>query len=71
VVNGCVRDVSEIAAMAIGVKALAPCPRPPTKSGAGERNVPVSFAGVTFTPGDVLWGDADGIVVGGPELGDD
>jgi regulator of ribonuclease activity A len=68
VVNGCVRDVSEIAAEAIGVKALAACPMPSTKSGAGERNVPVSFAGVTFAPGHLLWGDADGIVVGGPEL---
>jgi regulator of ribonuclease activity A len=71
VVNGCVRDVSELAAQAIGVKALAICPRPSAKSGAGERNVPVSFAGVTFTPGHLLWGDADGIVVGGPELRDD
>jgi regulator of ribonuclease activity A len=71
VVNGCVRDVSEIAAEAIGVKALATCPRPSSKSGAGERNVPVSFAGVTFTPGHLIWGDADGIVVGGPELQDD
>lgn len=64
VVNGCVRDVGEIAAAAVGVKALAACPRPPRKSGAGEQGVPVSFAGITFTPGDLLWGDEDGLVVG-------
>ena len=51
VVNGCVRDVGEIAVAAVGVKALAACPKPPSKTGAGERGVPVSFAGVTFTPG--------------------
>ncbi|MGH7580077.1 MAG: ribonuclease E activity regulator RraA [Gemmatimonadales bacterium] len=67
VVNGCVRDVGEIAAAGVGVKALAPCPRPPAKTGAGERGVTVSFAGVTFTPGHSLWGDEDGLVVGAPQ----
>jgi regulator of ribonuclease activity A len=68
VVNGCVRDTAEIAAAAVGVLALASNPRPPSKSGAGERSVPVSFAGVTFVPGHRLWADGDGIVVGGPDL---
>jgi regulator of ribonuclease activity A len=68
VVNGCVRDVGEIAAAGLGVKALASCPRPPAKTGAGEQGVPVGFAGVTFTPGHSIWGDADGLVVGNPGL---
>jgi regulator of ribonuclease activity A len=68
VVNGCVRDVGEIAAAGVGVKALAPCPRPPARTGAGEREVTVSFAGVTFIPGHAVWGDADGLVVGEPGL---
>lgn len=63
VVNGCVRDVTEIAAVSLGVKALAPCPRPPARRGAGEQGVPVTFAGITFTPGHRVWGDADGLVV--------
>lgn len=71
VVNGCVRDVGEIGIAAVGVKALAACPKPPSKTGAGERGVPVSFAGVTFTPGHLIWGDEDGLVVGGPELSAD
>jgi regulator of ribonuclease activity A len=62
-VNGCVRDVGEIAAAALGVKALAACPRPPAKRGTGEPGVPVSFAGITFVPGQWVWGDADGVVV--------
>ncbi len=68
VVNGCVRDVGEIGAAALGVKALAACPRPPTKSGAGEQGVPVSFAGITFTPGDRVWADVDGLIVGASGL---
>ena len=68
VVNGCVRDVGEIGAASVGVKALAACPKPPLKTGAGEQGVPVSFAGVTFTPGHLIWGDEDGLVVGEPGL---
>lgn len=68
VVYGCVRDVREIGAVPLGVKALAACPRPPAKRGAGERGVPVTFAGITFTPGHRIWGDEDGLVVGAPEL---
>ena len=71
VVNGCVRDVGEIAAAGVGVKALAACPKPPGKTGAGERGVPVRFAGVTFTPGHSLWGDEDGLVIGSPGLLED
>lgn len=68
VVNGCVRDIGEIGAVALGVKALAACPRPPSKTGAGEQGAPVSFAGITFRPGHLLWGDEDGLVVGEPGL---
>jgi regulator of ribonuclease activity A len=68
VVNGCVRDVGEIAAAGLGVKALAACPRPPAKTGAGERAIPVGFAGVTFKPGHSIWGDWDGLVTGEPGL---
>jgi regulator of ribonuclease activity A len=71
VVNGCVRDVGEIGRAAVGVKALAACPKPSSKTGTGERGVPVRFAGVTFTPGHLVWGDEDGLVVGEPELSAD
>lgn len=68
VVHGCVRDVGEIGRAEVGVKALAASPKPPAKTGAGEQGVPVSFAGVTFTPGHLVWGDEDGLVVGEPGL---
>jgi regulator of ribonuclease activity A len=68
IVNGCIRDVGELAIASIGVKALAASPRPPSKTGAGEQGLPVSFAGVTFRAGHRAWGDEDGLVVGEPGL---
>jgi len=68
VVHGAVRDAGELGAASVGIKALALSPRKSAKSGAGERGVPVSFAGVTYTPGHYLWADADGIVVGERDL---
>ncbi len=63
VVNGCVRDVEAIRAMAWGVKALASNPRKSVKKGGGERDVAVRFADVVFKPGDYLYADADGVVI--------
>ena len=63
VVNGCIRDAAEIARLPIGVKALATNPLRSAKHGQGQRDVPVTFAGVTFVPGQFLYADADGIVV--------
>jgi regulator of ribonuclease activity A len=66
VLNGCVRDTAALAKLAIGIKALGTCPRPSTKTGAGEVDVPVSFGGAEFAPGATLYSDDDGIVVLAP-----
>jgi regulator of ribonuclease activity A len=63
VIHGCVRDVAALEELGLGVKALGSNPRPSRKSGAGEVGVPVSFGGITFSPGARLAADADGIVV--------
>ena len=63
VANGAIRDSLAIDELSIGVKALGTNPRKSAKTGAGELDVPVSFGGVTFTPGAQLWSDADGILV--------
>lgn len=68
VVHGCVRDVAELRAIGIGVRALAACPRRSAKGGGGERDVTLSFAGVIFTPGHFLYADADGVVVSPRDL---
>jgi len=63
VVNGCVRDTVQLAALAIGVKALAAHPRRSRKEGEGEQGVSLTFAGVTVQPGDWIYADADGLLV--------
>lgn len=63
VVNGAVRDTRELATAKVGIKALAAHPKKSVKKGAGERDVPVTFAGVTFRPGAWLYADEDGILV--------
>jgi regulator of ribonuclease activity A len=68
VVHGSVRDSAELADTALGVKALHAVPMKSGKAGTGQRSVPVTFAGVTFTPGGYLWADRDGIVVADRDL---
>jgi regulator of ribonuclease activity A len=68
VVHGCIRDAAEIAATPLGVKALNAIPRKSATAGAGERGVPVTFAGLTFVPGAHLYADRDGIVVSDRDL---
>jgi regulator of ribonuclease activity A len=68
IVHGCIRDAVEIGATPVGVRALGTSPMKSAKTGAGERSVAVTFAGVTFRPGEWLYADADGIVVADGEL---
>ncbi|MBI4005853.1 MAG: ribonuclease E activity regulator RraA [Gammaproteobacteria bacterium] len=63
VVSGCIRDSAVIAMIDIGIKALNTNPRKSVKIGAGEREIPLAFAGVTFKPGDYIYADEDGILV--------
>ena len=67
VINGCLRDAEDIRAIPIGVKAIAPHPLKSSKRDPGARDVPVSFAGVTVAPGDWVYADMDGVIVGGKE----
>lgn len=68
IVNGCIRDSADIAGMAIGVKALATHPLKSSKRDPGLRDVPVTFAGVTFRPGDWVYADGDGVILSPEEL---
>ncbi|MFD3376541.1 MULTISPECIES: ribonuclease E activity regulator RraA [unclassified Streptomyces] len=63
VINGAVRDVEALSKIDLGVKALGSNPRKSRKEGVGDRDVEVSFGGVTFTPGCHLYSDTDGILV--------
>jgi regulator of ribonuclease activity A len=63
VINGCVRDSAEIREIPLGVRAINSSPRRGGKAGSGQRGGSVSFAGVTFSPGDFLYADEDGVVL--------
>mmetsp|Transcript_26223 Transcript_26223/g.57267 ORF Transcript_26223/g.57267 Transcript_26223/m.57267 type:complete len:221 (+) Transcript_26223:97-759(+) len=67
-INGCIRDSEDIGKMDLGVKALATFPLKSSKRDPGLRDVPVTFAGVTFTPGHWLYADKDGVLVSPTEL---
>ena len=64
VVNGCVRDLAELAAQPVGVRALAAFPRKSERGlHSGQVGIPVIFAGVVFREGEWLCADQDGVVV--------
>ncbi len=63
IVYGCIRDIDIIAETPLGVQALATHPRKSIKKGIGELNVPVTFGGVTFRPGEFVYADNNGIIV--------
>lgn len=68
VVNGCIRDVDEINASDIGVRALASHPLRSNKKRTGEKNVPVYVGGTFIREGEWLYADNDGILVSKFEL---
>jgi regulator of ribonuclease activity A len=65
IVHGAVRDAAALRGIDLGIKALGTNPRKSGKTGAGEKDVTVSFGGVDFVPGDIAYSDDDGIVVTG------
>ena len=63
IIYGCIRDSEVICDMEFGLQALGTTPRRSVKGGAGQRDIPVTFHGVTFHPGAFVYADMDGIVV--------
>ena len=68
IVNGCIRDSAIIATIDFGIKALNTNPRKSVKKGVGDRDIPVTFADVTFNPGDYVYADPDGIIISTQKL---
>lgn len=68
IVYGCIRDSGDIAKLKVGVKALGVMPLKSVKRGEGQIDIPVTFAGVTFTPSDYAYCDEDGIITAGRDL---
>jgi regulator of ribonuclease activity A len=63
VLFGAVRDLEALAALDLGILALAASPLKTEKKGIGERNIAVRFAGINFVPGEYLYADRNGMIV--------
>jgi regulator of RNase E activity RraA len=62
VIDGAVRDLVDLAKGALPVWARGHTHRGPSKDGPGEINVPISCGGMIVHPGDLVIGDADGVL---------
>ncbi len=63
VVDGCVRDLDFLLENAFPVYAIGSTPRGPYKNPVGEINTDIACGGQVVHPGDIIAGDADGVVV--------
>jgi 4-hydroxy-4-methyl-2-oxoglutarate aldolase len=63
VIDGATRDTLQITGMGFPVFASHVSVSYPGKRGPGAVNVPVVMAGATVNPGDLIVGDADGVLV--------
>ncbi|NMD69216.1 RraA family protein [Bacillus sp. DNRA2] len=63
VIDGVIRDVVAIKGLNFPVFAKGTTVAASGKAGVGEINVPISCGGQAVNPGDIVVGDADGVVV--------
>ena len=63
VIDAAVRDIEELRELGFPVYAVGTNPNGPTKFTPGRINWPISCGGISVNPGDLLVGDADGVVV--------
>ncbi|EGF33960.1 Ribonuclease E inhibitor RraA [Oxalobacteraceae bacterium IMCC9480] len=59
IVFGCVRDVDELNACTVGIRALGLHPQRSARRGLGDTGLNVAIAGVMVRPGDWIYADAD------------
>jgi len=63
VVNGYIRDTEQIKDIPVALYALGTCPRKSIPVTQGKRDIPLTFGGVEFRPGDYVYTDTDGVIV--------
>lgn len=62
VIFGAIRDSDQLSKGAMPVFAVGVTHRGPYKDGPGEVNVPIAINGMVINPGDLVCGDADGVL---------
>ena len=68
IVYGCVRDVDALGTLDLGVQALAAIPLKSNRRGEGQKDIAVTFGGVTFRSGEYVYADNNGVVVSAKRL---
>lgn len=68
IINGAVRDIDQLADVDIGIKALGVTCARSAKEGIGAIDVPVAFGESLFAPGNHVYCDGDGVLVGATDV---
>ena len=68
VINGYVRDIDILSTLDIGVQALGTMPIRSEKKNQGQIGVDISFGGLTFSSGDYVYADNNGLLLSKKEL---
>ncbi len=68
IVYGCVRDVDALAALDLGVQAMASVPLKSVRRGEGQKDLSVTFGGISFVPGEYVYADNNGVIVSTKKL---
>ncbi|NMP31801.1 putative 4-hydroxy-4-methyl-2-oxoglutarate aldolase [Thalassotalea sp. M1531] len=68
VINGCIRDVTTINTLNIGVKALGTTPIKTEKRNIGDQDICIRFSGVNIKPNDWIYADQNGVLVSEKQL---
>lgn len=68
VINGSIRDSADIDEMEIGVFALGTTPKKSAKAGHGQTEITIQMGGASFSPGDWVYCDHDGVLVSSRQL---
>ena len=62
IVDGCIRDIENVRNMGLPVFARGTVCGSGHKDGPGEVNFPIACGGIVVNPGDLIFGDENGVV---------
>ncbi len=68
IVNGYIRDTFQIKDIPVALFARGTCPRKYIPVTQGQSGIPLSFCGVNFHEGNIIYADTDGIILSKEKL---